>query len=370
MLIMPVIALFYTENQLTKFDIYLLQAIYSVSVAVMEIPSGYLADIVGRKKTLILGAILGTAGFVIYSFSHGFTGFLTAEIILGLGGSFISGADSAMLFDSLASLRRKHRYLQFEGRLIAIGSFAETIAAFCGGVIAAFLSYRSVYVAQTFVAALAIPAALLLVEPPRDKTAEHPGFRHILSVCKNSILVNRKLASTIFLSSITGVATLCMAWTSQIYFVAHKLTELTITPLWIALNLTVAVVSACSAATHRFLGKTVSLLLVTVFIPAAYILLGILPFLGGITILFLFYAVRGYATPVLKDLVNQNCDSSVRATVLSIRNLIIRLSFAILGPFIGWVAELSTLATALASAGVLLLLLSVTSTIFLLRHNS
>ncbi len=57
MLIMPIVALFYNDNGLTDFDIFLLQAIYSISVAFLEIPSGYMADIVGRKKSLIFGSI-------------------------------------------------------------------------------------------------------------------------------------------------------------------------------------------------------------------------------------------------------------------------------------------------------------------------
>ena len=69
MLIMPIVALYYTENGLSSFDIYLLQAVYSFSVALMEIPSGYMADVLGRKKSLIIGAILGTLGFVVYSFA-------------------------------------------------------------------------------------------------------------------------------------------------------------------------------------------------------------------------------------------------------------------------------------------------------------
>lgn len=357
MLIMPIVALFYNENGLDNFDIFLLQAIYSVSVAVMEIPSGYMADIVGRKKTLILGSVMGALGYLFYSISHDFNGFLVAEITLGIGGSFISGADSAMLYDSLSATRRQHRYLQYEGRITSLGNFAETLAAVCGGLIAALLSYRAVYLSQAFIAALAIPAALLLLEPPKDSTIAKPGLRHILSVCNNAVMTNKKLSSTILLSSIAGISTLCMAWTSQIYFVSNGLTEVTITPLWIALNLTVAIVAAFASSAMKVLGKKISLLLIVVYLPITYVLLGVLQFIPAITSLFLFYAVRGYATPVLKDLINQNCSSSTRATVLSIRSLIIRLGFAILGPLIGWVSDITTLSSALTLSGILLFII-------------
>jgi predicted MFS family arabinose efflux permease len=359
MLIMPIVALFYNENGLDDFDIFLLQAIYSISVAGMEIPSGYMADIVGRKKTLVLGSIMGTLGYLIYSVSDDFKGFLVAEIILGVGGSFISGADSAMLFDSLAITSRQHRYLQFEGRITSLGNFAETLAAACGGLIAATLSYRAVYFSQAIIAAVAIPAALLLLEPPRDGHITQPGMRHILSICKHSILTNKKLSNTIFLSAVTGIATLCMAWSSQIYFVANGFTEVTITPLWITLNLTVAVVAAFAAATMEKLGRKFSLFLIIIYLPSTYIFLGVLPVLPALISLYIFYAIRGYATPVLKDLINQNCSSGTRATVLSIRSLIIRLGFALLGPTIGLVSDGWSLSLALIFAGLLLLTLAI-----------
>jgi len=356
MFIMPIVALFYNQNGLDVFDIYLLQAIYSVSVAIMEIPSGYMADVVGRRKTLILGSILGTVGYLIYSVSHTFSGFLIAEVTLGIGGSFISGADSAMLFDSLAATGREHRYLQFEGRITSLGNFAETVAAVCGGLLAAWLSYRAVYIVQTAIAALAIPASLLLLEPTRESCIVRPGMHHILSICKTAVLTDKKLSSTIFLSSIAGITTLSMAWSSQIYFVAQGFSEMAITPLWVSLNLTVAVVAAVAPKTMLLLGRKFSLLLIIVYLPTTYILLGWLPLIPALVSLYLFYAVRGYATPVLKDLINQNCDSSARATVLSIRSLIIRLGFALLGPAIGLVSDHRTLPFAFFLAGIALLL--------------
>jgi MFS family permease len=370
MLIMPIVALFYNENGLSELNIYILQAIYSISVAVMEIPSGYMADIVGRKKTLVFGALLGTLGFVIYSFSTSFSGFLVGEVILGLGGSFISGADSALLYESLAAMRMKHRYLKFEGRVMAIGGFAETAAAICGGALAALFSYRTVYFSQTVIAALAIPAALLLLEAPRKKIAERPSLGHITRVCRESLLKNYKLAGTIFLSSITGIATLCMAWTAQIYFLTVGFTEVEITPLWVALNLTVAIFSAYAYSVHHFLGKRLLFFFSTIYIPTTYIFLGLFPLSAGLLSLLFFYAVRGYVTPVLKNYINNHCDSSVRATVLSLRNLIIRLGFALLGPTIGWITGRFSLSYGLLFSGILLFLLSLSAFFFTRRHSA
>ncbi len=359
MLIMPVVALFYNDNGLNDFDIFLLQAIYSISVALLEIPSGYMADIVGRKKSLVFGSILGTLGYVVYSFSTTFTGFLVAEIVLGFGGSLISGADSALLFDSLVATRMKHRYLEFEGRITSLGNFAETGAAICGGVIAALLSYREVYVSQTAIAAFAIPASLLLLEPERERHHGRPGFSHIIAICKKALFTDKKLSSSIQLSSITGVGTLCMAWTAQIYFVNQGFDEVAITPLWVTLNLTVAIVAAFTARTIKILGNRVALWIIIFYIPTVYILLGSIPLIPALISLYLFYSVRGYATPLLKGFINHNCDSSIRATVLSIRNLFVRFGFALLGPFIGWMSNNFSLSSGLILAGIILLFFSI-----------
>ncbi len=367
MLIMPVVALFYNQNGLDEFDIYLLQAIYSFSVACMEIPSGYMADVIGRKKSLILGSILGTIGFILYSLSSSFGHFLTAEIILGLGGSFISGSDSALLYDSLAESGDEHRYLQYEGRITSLGNLAETIAAVCGGLIAAFLSYRAVYVGQAMIAAIAIPASIMLVEPAREKFSQRPSLQQIVSICHHSLFINTKLSATLLVSAIIGTSTLCMAWTCQVYFVTMGLTEMSITPIWVVLNLTVALVSAAPHKVRELIGARTSFLIIIFFIPAGYILLGALPLIPALLSLFVFYAVRGYATPVLKDFTNHYCTSNIRATVLSIRSLIIRTGFTILGPLIGYGARHSTLSLTLIITGFGLFLLSFAAGTHLLR---
>ena len=72
MIVMPIVVLFFQENGLSLQEVMILQGIYSFMVAAMEIPSGYLADVFGRKNTLILGAIFCFFGFLIISLSFSF----------------------------------------------------------------------------------------------------------------------------------------------------------------------------------------------------------------------------------------------------------------------------------------------------------
>ena len=136
MFIMPIIVLFFYENGLSQTKIMILQSIFSISLVVFEIPSGYFSDVFGRKRTLVFGSIISTIAFGVYCVSSGFWGFLIAELVLGLGASFISGTDSAMIYDSLIEAGRAGEYAKIEGRRTSAANFSETVASIFGGVLA------------------------------------------------------------------------------------------------------------------------------------------------------------------------------------------------------------------------------------------
>ena len=74
-LVMPIIVLFYEKHGLGLHDVFVLKSVYSVAAVTLEIPSGYLADVWGRKKCLVSGCILFFIGYLVYSFTSSFTAF-------------------------------------------------------------------------------------------------------------------------------------------------------------------------------------------------------------------------------------------------------------------------------------------------------
>lgn len=364
MLTMPIIVLFYQENGLSMQDVLTLKGIYSVAVVILEIPSGYLADVWGRKKSLILGAILGCLGFVVYSFSYGFTGFLAAELILGIGSSFISGSDSAMLYDSLLKMKREKEYLKQESRVMSVGNFAEAIAGIAGGSLA-LISLRTPFVLQSFIAFIAIPAAFLLLDPNQDSKKSKAGFKHILSIVKFSLWDSAKLRWNIMLSSVIGCATLTLAWFIQPYLKDLDMEVSTIGVVWTLLNLTVGFVALLAHRVEGYLGKIGTSVFIVIGISSGFILTGWFHSLIGVGVLFFFYFVRGIATPVLKDYINRITESDMRATVLSVRNFIIRICFAAIGPFLGWYTDHYSISSALMLAGSIFFVLGGMSVIFM-----
>ncbi len=368
MLTMPIIVLFYQENGLNMQDVFILKAIYSIAVVALEIPSGYCADVWGRKKTLVLGAILGCLGFVVYSFSYGFSGFLVAELILGIGGSFISGSDSAMLYDSLLKMNKENEYLKQESRVMSIGNFAEAVAGVAGGSLA-LISLRVPFICQSFVAFTAIPAAILLLDTGQTIRQTKSGIKHILSIVKFSLWDHTVLRWNILLSSIIGCATLSFAWFVQPYLKNIGMEVASIGMLWTLLNVTAGLTALLAHKAEKKLGKTKISLFILIGISGGFIFSGFFHSLVGVGILFLFYFVRGMATPILKDYINKITPSEMRATVLSVRNFIIRICFACIGPFLGWYSDCFSIYGALIIAGILFFILGILSLFFIKKNE-
>jgi MFS family permease len=366
-LVMPVVVLFYQDNGLSMQDIFWLKSVYSIAIVTMEVPSGYMADVWGRKRTLLFGSILGAAGFALYSFSYGFWAFAIAETVLGIGQSFVSGADSAMLYDTLKVSGRENQYIRQEGRITSAGNFSEAFAGVCGGLLAA-VSLRLPFYFQFGVSAVAIPAALFLKEPKFHAREVTRSFKSILGTIHQTFL-HPEMRSALLVSSLTGTASLTFAWFVQPYFQEAGLPVKMFGIMWTLLNLSVGLSSIFSYKAENLLGRRNSLLVIIVGLSAGYFVAAWEISLPGIGILFTFYLLRGMAHPILKDYLNQYTRSEVRATILSLRDLVIRINFAVIGPILGYVTDHYSLGKALGIAGVSYLLLTLAAATPLMKRE-
>lgn len=335
---MPILMLYYQDSGLSSHESFLLKSIYSVIIIGLEIPSGYFADKIGRKSTLVIGAIMGVLGMLTYGFFGGFWAFLFAEVALGVSQSFVSGADSAMMYDSLIQDKRQSLYSKFEGRNTAIGNGAESIAAILGGLLAE-VSFRLPFMVQSGIAFIAIPAALTLIEPPNLRQG-HETIKHTFKIVVNSIFKDNSLRYYLLFSSIIGSCTLTMAWIYHPFLkeVLH-ISLYQIGLIAAALNLIAAVFSASAHSLGQKLSTRLLLTVIAIFIPLSYIAIGWINSIYALAVFAIFYMLRGIATPVLKDLVNRHTPSDIRATVLSVRNFVIRMVFVVIAPAVGFLTD-------------------------------
>ncbi|PCJ49908.1 MAG: MFS transporter [Gammaproteobacteria bacterium] len=372
MLFMPIIWLFYAENGLSISDLLIIQSIYSITIATIEIPSGYVADVLGRRKALIMGTFCGVIGMIIYSMSYTFAGFLAAALCLGIGQSFISGSDTAIMYDTLLSLKRSKEFIKIEGRTISLGNFAEALAFILGGLLAE-ISLRTPFYIQIGIALIGFIAATQLVEPSQHKlkgSVVNP-WNNIKKIVIYAMIENKTLRHFIFYSSIIGAATLTMAWFSQPYFMSLGIISTFYFGLIGAiLNIAVAIPSLYAHKIEQMIDSKKLLIVFLSCITLGYFIMGSTTHLAGLLVLFVFNITRGVATPVLKDYMNRNIPSEMRATVMSIRSFITRIIFSSTAPFLGYIADVYSIQQSLLLSGMIFLTLGGISLIFLLSNQT
>ncbi len=359
MLFMPVVVPFYSSYGLSTSEFMWLKSIFSYALVALEVPSGYVADVWGRKRTVVFGCFLLTIGLFIYALAAGFWYFALAEVILAFGTAFVSGSDSALLYDSLAAQGKEKDYLRIEGRLGASGNFAEATAAILGGMLA-LLSLNLPYFVQACIVAVSTIVAMTLVEPPiarRFSPDEH--LANMKRTIRLSLLEKGSLRWLILLTGLVGAITLLMAWSAQVYFEYVDLPLAAYGVIWAALNLVVGIGSWYAHRISNSISQYRIILLLVAILSISYLGAGFSIGFLGIAFVFLAYIGRGVATPVLKDLINKNTQPEMRATVLSIRSLFIRSTFAPLAIFVGWMTDAYSVAQAFILVGAFFFLFSV-----------
>ena len=352
MIAMPIIILFFQEHDLTLTEIMILQAIYSLSVAVFEIPSGYMADLFGRKYTIVLSTIFSFIGYLVFSFYSGFYAFALAQILIGIGGSLMSGSDSALLYDTLLETNNKSAYTKIEGRNYAVGNFSEATAGILGGFLAVSSIYLPIY-AQTGVLFLSIPISLSLIEPKiYEKNKIDKSLRSVVDILKFVISEKKKLKWLIIYSSAMGVATLSIAWFTQPFLKEIDIPLFYFGIIWAGLNFASGITSFNAHLLYRKMNGYNLLIYISLSLFLSFILLGLNISIFGLTIIFIIYLLRGITTPILRNEININTTSNKRATVLSIRSFFIRISFAISAPILGYITENYSLAETFYIIGI------------------
>lgn len=360
MFYMPIVWFFFQDNGLNQIEYKLLVAVSSISVVLMEVPSGYVSDVIGRRNSLLIGVILNFLGFVTLSMGYTFYVFLIAQIFIGVGQSFISGSDSALLYDSLLAMRREKDYMKYEGITTGIGHFSESIA----GLITAFFliqyGLRAPYIAQAIIAFIAIPAAFMLKEPPMSKPSESGNqWKAILTGYWALFKGNKTVQALIWYSGVMGLASLSMAWDIQPLFERNGLNWQEVALLWSGLNFTVGIFAFSANWIEKNVSRAIIMISMCLLISVSFLLIGKLDFYWALIVLFGFYAVRGFTHPLLKKYINDNTPSNVRAGILSIRSFIIRFAYFFIGPALGYVSGKFSVNTAFELAGFLFITLSI-----------
>lgn len=163
---LPVFFLYF-ERALPVEQVLRLSALYYLGTVLFEVPSGYLSDRVGRRPTLVAAMAASVLGSALFLGAAEFWTFALGQLCYAASTAFVSGTDTALLFDSLRALGREKEHAESEGRMQAASFAALALASLVGGLLAGF-DLRLAYLLSLAGSAAALVVALRLVEPQRS----------------------------------------------------------------------------------------------------------------------------------------------------------------------------------------------------------
>jgi MFS family permease len=351
---LPVLALFYIASQVSLPEFAIIFSVFSLAILLLEIPTGVVADLIGKKNTLLLSRAMYIIEIALIAFFNGFWVFLIAKIISGIGVSLGSGTNSALIYDSLKRIGKEKEHKKVAGKL----SFISNISMAFVFVIGAYLFSLS----PKLPAICSIPLITLgfiltfflrePYEPVRTFTLSN-SWLHL----KEGIGFFAKQRYLKFLAFFTFVI-------GSIIDIILNISSAYFKEVMIPLSLmgAVAFISSMLAAysskkahyIERILGEKKSFVVIQIAIIAASLLMSLIVPYYGILFYFIVQFTQGFYDVIISDYTNRHVNTSHRATMLSINNMFNSLGIFVLFPIVGYLIKSYSMGLSLVSIGVFL----------------
>ena len=161
---MPVFFLYFS-SKLSLQEVLLLESVYYMSVVILEVPTGYFSDLVGRRLTLVIGAAALIAACLLYLYGDNFMILALGQVGFAVHMSFISGTNTVFHYESLLAAQKDSEYGDREATVNKYGSIAGGTAALIGGYLATS-NLSLAYVISLVAGVIAMIIAIGFIEPP------------------------------------------------------------------------------------------------------------------------------------------------------------------------------------------------------------
>lgn len=223
-------------------------SIAQIADAVFEIPTGVLSDRIGRKYTVVLGAVAKLLSLVCYAAGQSYVVFVIGAIFDGLEQAFHSGNNDALLYDTVSELGEKETYHEHLGKTTSMFYPALTIASLLGGFVAS-VSFPLVFWLSLIPQVGCIIISLRLVEPTRHERASGTMYSHLQEAFRllyTNVQLRRLSVAEIIKISIENTA-------FQFQFLFYN----TIWPVW-AVGFTRSLSALGNFVSFRYSGKVIN----------------------------------------------------------------------------------------------------------------
>jgi MFS family permease len=334
---------FFTDwGHISKFQIQLLQSWFMICIFLLEIPTGVVADYLGRKYSIALGAITAACGSILYGLVPDFTVFLIAEFLLALGVALQSGADNALIYDTLKEAGEEEKSASIFGKAHAISMSGFLVSSLVGSFIAARFGLQAPILFSAIPSIMAACIALSLREPTiHVGPKESRRYLDIAIKGTRYFLSHKKLRQVAADATIVASAAYFVLWLYQPILQSLHVPIQTFGVFHAGLALIQIIIAANFLFFEKKLGGPVNFLRFSAFVTgASFLLVALHPSILSVSIFLLLAGGFGLTRfEYMSSYMNKLIPSSERATVLSSVSMFRRLSLIFLNPVVGFLAE-------------------------------
>lgn len=357
-------ALFLLSKGLTILEMNLVNVFFMAGNFVFEIPTGVYADFFGRKKSVVIHAVLLGLGGLVYFVSQSFWFFVLAELIVALAYTFASGALDAWLTDNVGE-----NWVGRTDYIFSQGQVFSKSALIVGGIVGAYLGSLNLAYPWFLVfltgAFMALVTAMYMKDdaPVRKSFGLRAGVKQMATITRDSFRYGFGHPVVLWLVMSSFVAFLAfqplnMFWAPRFTAMAGGQVDVA-GWLWAAMSVMMVAGSLTAKQLVRKQVKYWKILLASVGFMAVPILLSsVMPVFWLAAGFFVIHEIgRGIDRPVRLAYLNKFLSADKRATLLSFDSMVGKIAAAIGLVIFGWLAQETSFALSWTIAGLLLLLL-------------
>ena len=329
----PVLTLFLLNRGLNFTQILTLQSIAAITIVFMEVPTGAVGDLVGRKYSVMLGSFCMMISTFIYAFGHEYWLFILAEVVFSIGMCFKSGSDTALLYDSMKKLDMESKFKDVQGKGYGLALLAQIPGSILAGYAFEYNEALPMIISGIFML-VAFIIEIFFTEVVVYEHEDKPSYLGQITSSIKYTISHTKVRAIIIFTMFFYIFFRAGFWFFQPYLKAVDIPVVYFGYIFAIFNLVAAIVSKNSAEImRRTKGKT--LMCLGGLMVFSFMSLGVTNMAIGFVLILPQQIVRGMYKPVIMKTLNKNIPSTNRATIISLQSLVQNLAVALTLPAIG-----------------------------------
>lgn len=342
-------------------EVALVSSVWWIASMIFEVPTGWLADRIGRKKSLVIGTILMALTFALTLNADSVVEFIISQLLFALGTSFLSGADEALIYDDLKSDGAEAQYNKIYSRYAVMMEIGTII----GSLLASFAIWKFELSVAYIWAIIFMSIAILVSTFVKEKNILQAS-EEIIDAQKESLRLRSKnffvatkkyhfLIWLVFIFAFMGFSSGSL-WQFQLLDVGVHAAQFGL--LYAGLKIFSIAGSMLVGKLHHIEKKHI--IGVTIIYILAFALASIPSLIVVLCAYALYYFIENVMRGIQTTYLNEHIPSQYRATILSVNSFVSRGTGALFIIALGQVGQRSLTMAFLCIVGIKILTLLLT----------